>query len=182
MNAAQMLPDLKRMSCSGESLSDFIDSYFDPAHLRDACTRKHIIVNSQMASRNGFESIHDLIGMTAQELWIQDIVQRRDRFNIDPVVISNEIKNVEKIENLEKQSIFNRRPISINRSTLDFNGIIHFERLLKVPILSQEKKVVALLTVFQDLTYHYIAQSYFNFIKDSIPQRKPSKRLWNILN
>src|SRR5260364_105114 len=94
MNTARIPLDLTKLSCGGEFLSNFIESYFEPAHLRDACTRKHLIANFLSAKRGGFESMHDLIGMTPKELWGPDAFQRRDQLNMDPIVASDEIKNV----------------------------------------------------------------------------------------
>src|SRR5260363_213099 len=136
-NTAQIPLDLKRFSCRGEFLSDFIESYFEPAHLRDVCTKKHLIANFQMASRNGFESTHDLIGVNPRELWVQDVTQRRDRLNIDSI------------------------------------GIIRFHRLIKFPLSNQvSKKVVALLTVFQDLTCHLHCSRVFQLYQGFYPTKK----------
>ncbi len=173
MNIAQIPFDIKEVSCGGEFLSDFIESYFEPAYLKDAYTGKHLLANFQMTSWCGLESIHDVIGITLQELWVQDVVQRRKRLNIDSVVVSDEIKDVEKIENLEKQIMFKKAPISIKRYILGFNGIVTFERVLKAPILNQErKKVVVLLTVFQDLTYQLHCSKIFQLYQGFYPQQK----------
>ncbi|CCD29102.1 putative transcriptional regulator [Candidatus Glomeribacter gigasporarum BEG34] len=173
MNTARIPLDLTKLSCGGEFLSNFIESYFEPAHLRDACTRKHLIANFLSAKRGGFESMHDLIGMTPKELWGPDAFQRRDQLNMDPIVASDEIKNVNRMANFEAQALFCRRPVSIHRSILDFNGIAHFQRVLKIPILSSySNKVVALLTVLQDLTHHLHCSKIFHLYQKFYPIKK----------
>src|SRR5260364_442474 len=153
MNTARIPLDLTKLSCGGEFLSNFIESYFEPAHLRDACTRKHLIANFLSAKRGGFESMHDLIGMTPKELWGPDAFQRRDQLNMDPIVASDEIKNVIRMANFEAQALFCRRPVSIHRSLLDFNGIAHF-------------------TVLQDLTHHLHCSKIFHLYQKFYPIKK----------
>src|SRR5260363_64830 len=101
MNAAQMLPDLKSISCGGEFLSDFVENCFDASHVRDAQTRKHLVANYRQAVSNGMKSMDDLL-------------HRKEKLNLDSAIISSEHNNLARMEKYENRC-WQRKALSILR-------------------------------------------------------------------
>ncbi|CCD30254.1 putative transcriptional regulator [Candidatus Glomeribacter gigasporarum BEG34] len=175
MNAAQILSNLNSgrgtISCSGEFLSDFLESYSDAGHVRDACTRKHLLANHYEAIYNGLESIDDLINVTPREIWIDDIRQRKSKLNLDSAIICSELDNVKRTEELENRVLLTKRSANFNWPHLYVNGLMKLERINIIPISSasgDKKRVIAFLTIFQDLTprlsldrLFYLYQGFF---------------------
>ncbi len=177
MDGAQILSDLKSgrgtISCSGEFLSDFLENYYDAGHVRDACTRKHLQANYYEAAYNGLESIDDLIGVTPREIWIDDVCQRKSKLNLDSTVIYSEQNNMIRAEEFENQLLSTKRPVSFSLLHIYFNGLIGVNKLIKIPISSGDnKKVIAFLTIFQDLTPQLPLQRLFNLYQESFPFSK----------
>src|SRR5260364_35861 len=114
MNAAQMLPDLKSISCGGEFLSDFVENCFDASHVRDAQTRKHLVANYRQAVSNGMKSMDDLIGVTPREIYIDDVLHRKEKLNLDSAIISSEHNNLARMEKYENRC-WQRKALSILR-------------------------------------------------------------------
>src|SRR5260363_85075 len=94
MNTAQILSDLKSgyetINCMGDFLTHFVESYPHSSHVREARTRKYLLANYREAISNGLESIDDLIGATAREIWIDDVLHRRKKLNLDSSIIQSE--------------------------------------------------------------------------------------------
>ncbi|CCD30063.1 cytoplasmic hypothetical protein [Candidatus Glomeribacter gigasporarum BEG34] len=176
MNATQMLPDLKSgrgtISCSGEFLSDFVENYRDASHVRDAQTRKHLLANHYEAAVNGL-GIDDFICATPREIWIDDVFQRKSKLNLDSAIIHSEYENVMRAEKFENQVFLTKRPINFNCRSIYFNGRISFENTTKIPISSADnKKVIAFLTIFQNLTPQLSLQRLFNLYQEAFPFSK----------
>lgn len=177
MNAAQILSDLKSddgtVNCMGDFLTHFVESYPYSSHVREARTSKYLLANYREATSNGLESIDDLIGATAREIWIDDVLHRRKKLNLDSSIIQSEYKNTLRIEEFEKQLLFTKRPVSFNCLYVYFQGIIALEKLTKIPISDRDnKKIISFLTVFQDLTPQLPLQKLFDLYHMLFPFSK----------
>src|SRR5260363_196070 len=87
------------------------------------------------------DSIHDLIGITARELWVNDVLHRKERLHLDDAVICAERNGVKRNEEFE------------NRLYILVNGLIDLSAVTKIPISSADnRKIIAFLTFYQDLT------------------------------
>src|SRR5260364_393124 len=114
MNTAQILSDLKSGYETINCMGDFLESYPHSSHVREGRTRKYLLANYREAISNGLESIDDLIGATAREIWIDDVLHRRKKLNLDSSIIQSEYENAARIEGFEKQLLCTKRPVSFN--------------------------------------------------------------------
>src|SRR5260363_161466 len=114
MDTSQILPDLKRISCSGSLLDEFVENFPDSCAVQDACTRKYLLTNYHHARWCGLDSIDDLIGITPMELWTQDVLHRRSRLNLSPTIISDEARCFKKGYELGSRIIQSKRAASMH--------------------------------------------------------------------
>ncbi len=159
--------------CMGDFLSHFVESYPNSSHVREASTRKYLLANHSESISSGLESVNDLIGITPRELWIEDVLNRKERLNLDSTIIDSEHRNVLQVEGYETQLLLTKCPISFNCTYLYFNGLIALERLIKIPISDRDnKKIIAFLTIFQDLTPRLSLHKLFLLYQESFPISK----------
>src|SRR5260364_341034 len=114
MNTAQILSDLKSgyetINCMGDFLTHFVESYPHSSRVREARTRKYLLANYREAISNGLEYIDDLIGATAREIKIFEVIHRRKKLNQSSFFIHSEYENAARIEGLKKQVLCTKRP------------------------------------------------------------------------
>src|SRR5260364_139751 len=92
------------------------------------------------------DSIHDLIGITARELWVNDVLHRKERLHLDDAVICAERNGVKRNEEFENRLLLAQRPVSFNCLYILVNGLIVLSLLPKIPISSPDKrKIIAFL-------------------------------------
>ncbi len=183
MNAAQILSDLKSgrgtINCSGEFLSDFLESYPHASYVRDACTRKHLLANHYEVICSGLESINDLIGATPHEIWIDDVHQRKPKLGLDSTVICSEHNNVRRTEEFEKRLLYTGRSVSFNCLYILFNGLVDLSSVIKIPISdANNKKIIAFLTFYQDLTPQQPLDKLFGFYQEFFLSKREAIQHW----
>lgn len=180
MDVYQNLFAQKRLSClssHGDFLPDFVEHFPDSAHVREACSRKHLFANHHMASWCGL-NVENLIGVTSHEIFVEDTAHRKKHLRLEPIVISDEQYNSKQGCELENQVLLSRRSISVQRIVLKFNGLITYERLFKFPILDRSnKRVIAFLTFFIDLTHQLSLYKLLQFYKKYYSKQKAIHKL-----
>ena len=162
MNAAQMLPDLKRISCSGSFLSDFVEQCPDECHVIDIQTKKFLITNHHHVSHCGLRTIEDFVGLAKEE--VLEAMQQKE--NLSPITLSNHIKNIKLSNRAEDQIRIQKRPISNKHPTIRKNGTIKFEHSFKCGVLNQDHKVIAIFSVFLDLTHQIPLRRIFSLYQE----------------
>ncbi len=68
LDSAQILRELKMVSCSSEFLSDFVEKFPASCHVRDVQTKEYLTANHHMVSFCGLQSIyeaHNVLSSTA---------------------------------------------------------------------------------------------------------------------
>ncbi len=182
MNTAQILPDLRRISCSGDFLSDFVESFPGSCAVQDAYTRKYLFANYYHANWCGLDSIDDLIGITPIELWLQDVLHRRSHLNLNPTIISDEERCFKSGHELGSRIILTKRAASINLTALQFNGLIRCENVIKFPVQNRDQKVVAFLTIFLQFTDQVPLQKLLRLYQEFYPRKEATQKFLKHLN
>src|SRR5260364_175377 len=77
------------------------------------------------------DSIHDLIGITARELWVNDVLHRKERLHLDDAVICAERNGVKRNEEFENRLLLAQRPVSFNCLYILVNGLIDLSAVTK---------------------------------------------------
>ncbi len=149
MDIAQILPDLRRISCDGSLLYDFVEQFPDSCHVREVQTNKYLTANHQMVSNCGLQSIHDVIGQTQHEVWF-DISTQKD---LSQTVISNRKEDLQLVNKIENQILLAERPVNAKHFILNKKGNVRFEHIVKTGVWNHEHKIIALLSIFLDLTH-----------------------------
>ncbi len=152
MNTAQILPDLRRISCSGSFLDNLVEKLPYAYHIRDSCSEKYLMANHQMAHFCGLKSIDDIIGNTRNDLWIQDIANRRLNLKLNPIVIAREEIGTKFSKEIESQILLDKLPRNAHVFSLDHNGKIIFDNIIKIPISDNQRRIIAFLSIFIEKT------------------------------
>ncbi len=170
MQNAQTLPDLKRVSCDGSFLYDFVEQFPDSCHVRDIQTEKYLMTNYYLVRNCGFQSIYDFIGFTQHDIWLDEIMQKKRNLNFETV--SNHIENVNLDNKIKDQIVSVKRPISTKRFILRKYGTIRFENSIKLGVLNHDHKVIALLSVFLDITDQIPLLKMFKLYQAFYPKKE----------
>lgn len=173
MNANRRLLGYEMIPCMGDLLSDIVENFYGSSYVREAHTRKHVLANECLIKRCGAHSLSDLIGVTPDEFWIEDITHRNNRLSLDSDVLLSERNCVKAIEALEDQVLFNRFPISLHRTLLKFDGLVKFDKLTIMPVSGRSnKRILALLTFFYNLTHCLSLQALFQLYQGYYQKKK----------
>src|SRR5260363_86249 len=101
------------------------------------------------------DSIHDLIGITARELWVNDVLHRKERLHLDDAVIWAERNGVKRHEEFENRLLLAQRPVSVSCLYILVNGLNDLSSLSTVPTSrGDNRKLIAFLTFYQDFSPH----------------------------
>lgn len=149
MDISHHLPDLGEFSCVGNCLPDLIETSSDLIHLRDAQTGKYILGNNRCAKWFGLELADKLIGLT-----VEDLVATGGFWKLDFTPAFEHWKNMEPIRarQFDYQVRTSLRCMSVQRIFCTYEGFIEFRNVIKLPVLNGKKKIIAILSISQDLT------------------------------
>ncbi|CCD28650.1 Putative transcriptional regulator [Candidatus Glomeribacter gigasporarum BEG34] len=180
MNAAHILPDLKRISCSGEFLSDFVEKFPHSSHVKDAHTKKYLVTNHHMVVNCGLQTVDDIIGFTPQDILFDNTIQQKR--NLNQITISNHSKSIQFNDKIEKQILSTKHSISTERFILSSRGNVEFQNVTKVGVQNYEHKIIAFLSVFFDLTRQVSLHKLFRLYQEFYPRKEAIQKFLNHFN
>lgn len=130
-------------------LYDLIETSGDLIHLRETQTGKYILGNTRCAQWFGLELSDKLVGLT-----INDLVAPNGIWKLDFSPAFERWKQLEpgRVNALNNQVKATHRTLSVQRIFCTYEGFLEFRKLIKLPVFNDKRKVIAILSVSQDLT------------------------------
>ncbi len=180
MDTAQALIDLRRISCSGELLSDFVEEFSHSSHVRDIQTEKYLITNHHMVSSWGLQSVRDVIGLTKYDVWLDDTAQNKK--DLSQTTILNHRKNVQLDDKIENQVLSTECPISIQRVILSNEGNVNFTNVIKIGVQNHEHKIIAFWSIFLNLTHQVPLPRLFKVYQEFYSKKEAVQKFLNHFN
>ncbi len=178
MNPTQMLPDLRRVSCSGNLLNDLVEKFPYKCHVRDVQTKKYLITNHHHVSSCGLKTIEDIIGLTRKDV----LEEMQKKVNLSKIAISNYIKNINLSEKIEDQICIQKFPISSKHLTIRKNGTVKFENSFECGVPDHNQKIIAILAIFLDLTYQIPLFKLFGLYQEFYSRKEAVQKFLNHFN
>jgi hypothetical protein len=161
---------MDKHSCSipiiGDVLSDLIQAIPFSAHVRDVGTGKYLLANRYQAKFNGFEPNGEkIIGLTNADL--QANWSQTTRHLIPS--IQHQVKFRDFFARLNYEVQCSKRIVSYRERWISGGtGFLYFGESKKIPLLSENKKVIAILTFSEEVTskvnlldLYYAYKSYY---------------------
>lgn len=161
--------------CSGDFLSDLIQTSTASVHLKDAKTEKYIQGNLSMIEIIGFKATDEVIGLT-----VDDIFSEIGPFKENYGPSFKEWKNhqPEKFKRLDYQVRANKRRMELQHAFFTSRGFILFKNTMRFPVLSLDhRKVVATLSVSKNITFQRSLSGLLNLYQEYYPEKQAIQQL-----
>lgn len=179
MNTAQNLPDLSKISCSGSFLSDFVENFPNSCHVKDIHTRKYLITNHHMVINCGMKTVDDIIEFTPHEVFLDEVMLNKKKVSQNIISIRKKHINLDDIEN---KVLSTKQPISARRFIVRENGTVKFENFMKFCVQNHDHKIIALLSIFLDLTNQVPLLKLFRLYQEFYPRKEATQKFLNHFN
>ncbi len=180
MNVAQMLPDLKKINCSGSFLYDFVERFSAISHIKDVHTKKYLMTNHHMVTNCGLQTVDDIIGFTPHDILFDSTIQKKR--NLSQTTILNHSKFMQADNKMESQILSTKQPISVERFILNSKGNVELQNATKVGVQNYEHKIIAFLSVSLDLTRQVPLSKLFRLYQEFYQRKEAIQKFLNHFN
>ncbi len=179
-DGAQILRNLKQLSCSGEFLSDFIEKFPASSHVKDVQTKKYLTTNHHMVINCGLQTVDDIIGFTPHDICFNSAIQKKR--NLSQPVISFYKGSIHFINKIENYILSTKHAISTKRFILSSKGNVELQHVTKIGVPGHGHKIIALLSVFLDLTPQVPLPRLFKIYQEFYSKKEAVQKFLNHFN
>lgn len=129
------------------------------AHIKETNTGKYLSMNKISALQFGFISPQKVIGLTVSDL--NSIMEGHW-----------DSKFSEEIASLDQKAKFTKKPVLHKHMFLSYSGYVRIEKMIKMPLITKNKKIHAILTFGEDLTKKSNLFDLFSYYKKFYTDKK----------